>query len=213
MGIFEIELIQESGRYPVELVKKMELMKVTLTAEMEAEIETIVQRFPASFLVDSIDEHIVGYGMATEESLKNYYTQVLEKLQPKGIAQVRAIITELQNNNEATNDQLQKIEEEAQTYFAAPWWIKGVGLFSKKVARGMIENRKKSGDSLIENALKSEKTKIQNFISGIDKRFKEQTTTLISDLTTNKEMLQRHKAFTLEYAALVAAGYVIAQRG
>lgn len=212
MSIFEVDVVHESGTYPLALVKKMESMKITLTAEMEGEIGKILQKFPSSFLDNRIDEHIVGYGMETEASLKNYYTHVLEKLQPKGITQVRAIINELQNNNEATNDQLQKIEEEAETYFSAPWWIKGVGLFSKKAARGMIENRKKNGDSLIENALKSEKTKIQNFIRGIDQRFKEQTDKLMSDLATNKEMLQRHKAFTFEYTVLVAAGYMILQR-
>ncbi|MDD2950811.1 MAG: hypothetical protein PHU29_08485, partial [Sulfuricurvum sp.] len=96
--------------------------------------------------------------------------------------------------------------------FDAPWWIKFIGLFSKKLSKKMIENRKKNGDSLIENAFKNEREKIQKFMTNIDKKFKTETESLIHDLSINKEMIKKHHEFTLKYAILVAAGYAIVEK-
>lgn len=198
---------------PAVIMDKMEENNVTFTSEMLEEIQKLAKSFPATFLSPNIDDSIVQFGSDVERDLKNYYNSILQTLQPKGIAQVRAIINELENHNEATDEKLQEIEKEAAEYFEAPWWINFISIFSKKVAKRMVENRKKNGDSLIENAFKNEREKIQKFMTNIDKKFKMETESLIHDLSINKEMIKKHHEFTLKYAILVAAGHSIVKKG
>ncbi|MGD9970246.1 MAG: hypothetical protein AB7S65_07290 [Sulfuricurvum sp.] len=194
---------------PAIIIQKIEHAKVELSPELKQEIERTVKTFPVTFLAQNIDDAIVNFGLDVENQLKAYYNSVLQALQPKGIAQVRAVINELQNNHDATNEKLLEIEKDAAEYYESPWWIKLIGLFSKSIAKRMIENRKRNGDSFLENAFKNEREKIQTFMTDIDKRFKTETSSLINDLSINQQMIQKHREFTLKYAVLVASGYTI----